>query len=108
VVHGGIVAAVLDEVMGNVLLMKTKRLCFTLRFSLKYLAPVLVEKDFSAYAEIKDMNGDFAEVQGSIYDQEDGLVVRAKGTYKAISLEEAIKVMDIDEATLEEFLVFFR
>jgi len=31
---------------------------------------------------------------------------RAKGNVKAISLEEAIKVMDIDEATLEEFLVF--
>jgi len=30
----------------------------------------------------------------AIHDQEDGLVVRAKGTYKAISLEEATKVMD--------------
>jgi len=43
----------------------------------------------------------FCRSTRSIYDQEDGLVVRAKGTYKAISLEEAIKVMD--EATLEEF-----
>jgi len=42
----------------------------------------------------------------SIYDQEDGLVVERRGNVKAISLEEAIKVMDIDEATLEEFLVF--
>jgi len=28
--------------------------------------------------QIKDMNGDFAEVQGSIYDQEDGLVVERR------------------------------
>ncbi len=107
-IHGGIVATILDEVMGNTLVIKAKRLSFTLSLSLRYLAPVLPEQDYSSYAEIKKYDGDFAEVQGSIYDQENELIVRAKGSYKVILSEEAKKIMNIDEDTLERFQMFLR
>lgn len=107
VAHGGIVATVLDEVMGNVLVIKGKRLCFTLSLSLRYLAPVIIGIDYYAYAEIKDLNGDFAQVEGGIYDQEDNLLVRARGTYKTILPDEATKIMDVDKSALKEF-PFFR
>jgi acyl-coenzyme A thioesterase PaaI-like protein len=103
VVHCGIVATILEEMMGNVLVIKAKRLGFTLRLSLKYIGPVLTGKDYSVRAKIKDIGNGFPELEGRIYDEQGGLIVKASGIYKVMTAQEAMKVMDINEATASEF-----
>lgn len=105
-VHCGIIATILEEVMGNVLVIKAKRLCFTLKLSIKYLEPVHIESEYTARAKIENINGDFYEVGAGIYNQKDELMVTAKGSYKAISLEQVVRAMDIDESTMTEFTTY--
>jgi acyl-CoA thioesterase FadM len=106
VVHCGILATILEEVMGNVLVIKAKRLCFTVKLSIKYLEPVLVESQYSARAKIENLNEDFYEVGARIYNQEGEVMVTAKGSYKAISMEQAARAMDIDESAMMEFMTY--
>jgi acyl-coenzyme A thioesterase PaaI-like protein len=108
VVHCGIVVTILEEVMGNVLVVKGRKLGFTLRLQLKYIGPVLVGQDYRAHAKIRVMSDDFPEVEGNVYDAEGGLVVRARGIYRVMSPQEAMKVMEIDEPTMQEFQAFLR
>lgn len=108
VVHCGIVATILEEVMGNVLVIKARRLCFTLKLSIKYLEPVLVDSEYTARASIESTDGDYHEIEAGIYDQENKIVAAANGRYKAISARQAMKAMDIDESTMTEFITYLR
>jgi len=108
VVHCGIIATILEEVMGNVLVIKARRLCFTLKLSIKYVEPVLVNGEYTARANIESTDGDYYEIGAGIYDRENNIVAAAKGSYKAISPQQAMRAMDIDESTMAEFMTYLR
>jgi Thioesterase superfamily len=108
VAHCGIIATVLEEVMGNALVIKAKRLCFTRKLSLKYIAPVLIGVDYCARAGIEATDGNYYELEAGIYNAADELMVSAKGSYKAISPEQALKTMHVDGQTTTEFLSYLR
>ena len=106
VVHGGIVATVLDEIMGNALVIKARRLCFTVSLSLRYLSPVMVNTEYSGYAEIKTINGNIATVEGSVFDLKHDLLVRAKGLYKTILPHEAESIIGLDVSSFRRHPFF--
>jgi len=108
VAHCGIIATVLEEVMGNALVIKAKRLCFTRKLSLKYVEPVLVGANYSASARIEAQDGDFYELEAAIYDEAGNLMALAKGSYKAISPEQALRTINIDPQTATEFFSYLR
>lgn len=108
VVHCGIIATILEEVMGNVLVIKASQLCFTLKLSIKYLEPVLVEREYTARASIESTDGAYHEIEAGIYDQENNIVAAANGRYKAVSPQQAMRAMDIDESTMTEFITYLR
>ena len=108
VAHCGIIAAVLEEVMGNTLVIKAKRLCFTRKLSLRYIEPVLIGMNYRASARIATHDGDYYELEAGIYDEADNLMVSAKSGYKAISPEQASKTMNVDGPTTAEFLSYLR
>lgn len=106
VVHCGIIATILEELMGNVLVIKERRLCFTLKLSVKYVQPVFVGTEYTGKANIEQINEEYYEVASGIYDREDNVVAAARGTYKAISPVQALRAMDIDETAMAKFRMY--
>ena len=68
VVHGGIVAAILDEVAGRAILLHTSddNLMATLRLTLRYRRPTPTESPLIAVGWVKRMGGRGARVSGEI------------------------------------------
>src|SRR5690606_33126821 len=56
VVHGGVVAAALDECMGWAAARAIKRMCYTGELTIRYLKPVPADGDLTVCTEVKRAN----------------------------------------------------
>ncbi len=80
-IHGGIIATVLDEVMGKVCRFRMVR-AVTAELNVEYLRPVQVDKMLRVEGFEIEMNGRNLFIQGEIWDADGGtLLARAKGRF---------------------------
>jgi acyl-coenzyme A thioesterase PaaI-like protein len=91
VVHGGIAATVLDEIMGNALSLCRLRLCFTLALRTRFIEPLRTDRIYQARARVGPAPGELAvfRVESEITDLEGTVMVTGTGTYRTISVEQA-------------------
>jgi len=82
VVHGGILAAILDETMGRVTVLE-HRWVMTGRLELRYRAPARVGVTLRAYAEATDSRARMVRAKGWItaIDAPDIIICEAEGTF---------------------------
>lgn len=79
VVHGGVVAAMLDEVAGRAFLSgDPPRFMLTARLSVRYRRPVPVEKPLHLVGKAKEDKGRVAIAVGEIYDETGQLLAEAE------------------------------
>lgn len=95
--HGGLVATVADEVMGNLLALRANRIAYTTSLRLRFLAPVLVDRGYTATARVTRANGRLFSVEADVVDEAGGAVAIATGSYRSIDMEQAMAEMDISE-----------
>lgn len=81
--HGGVHAAMLDQVCGLLLRVTTKRPCATINLNLNYLAPSS-EGALFASAKIVQQGYKIAVVEGVIYEESGKLAAKGMGTFKLI------------------------
>ena len=95
VVHGGIAATVLDELMGNALAICRRRLCFTTGLRTRFIEPLRTGRRYRAVARIDDASEGkpVYRVEADITDTEGNLLVIASGSYQAITRERARAAM---------------
>ncbi|MGA8037569.1 MAG: PaaI family thioesterase [Candidatus Acidiferrales bacterium] len=80
-IHGGIIATVLDEVMGKVCRFRMVR-AVTAELNVEYLRPVQVDKMLRVEGFEIGMNGRNIFIQGEIWDADSRtLLARAKGRF---------------------------
>lgn len=78
IVHGGIVATMLDEVTARTVFRgESPRLALTARLSIRYRKPVPVATPIKLIGEIVKDNGKIIDVAGKIYDLEGNLLAEA-------------------------------
>lgn len=93
VVHGGIIAAMLDEIAGRVFMSgDPPRFMFTVQLSLRYRKPVPTGKPLRLVGHAHKDKGRVAVGIGEIFDAEGNLLAEAEGVYA-----------DIPEEAREEF-----
>lgn len=79
--HGGVHAAMLDQICGMVIRATTKNRCATINLNLNYLAPSS-EGDLFATAKIIQQGYRIAVVEGEIFEESGNLVAKGMGTFK--------------------------
>jgi acyl-coenzyme A thioesterase PaaI-like protein len=91
VVHGGIAATVLDELMGNALAICRQRLCFTTGLRTRFIEPLRTGRRYRAVARIDAASEGkpVYRVEADIADIEGNLLVTASGNYQVITRESA-------------------
>ena len=89
-IHGGIIATVLDEVMGKVCRFRGVH-AVTAELSIEYLKPVLVDADLVVEGYELEMKGRNLFLAGDIRDVSGKVLARGKGRFVIISPKQAAK-----------------
>ncbi|MGA9474430.1 MAG: PaaI family thioesterase [Terriglobales bacterium] len=82
-VHGGIIATVLDEVMGKVCRFRNAR-AVTAELTIEYLKPVPIDADLEIEGKEIEMNGRNIHIAGEIRNQAGQVLARARGRFVVI------------------------
>ena len=78
-VHGGILSAALDELMGYATVIHNK-LCVTANLEVNYLIPVPVEQEYELLAWVKEIDGKKISTE-SVIKKENNIHVESKGLF---------------------------
>jgi uncharacterized protein (TIGR00369 family) len=86
IVHGGIIAAMLDEVSGRTIMgdNDAPRWMVTASLSMRYRRPVPVEKPLKLVGVLKEDSGNTARVHGEIFDENDTLLAECDAVMAAV------------------------
>jgi uncharacterized protein (TIGR00369 family) len=80
IIHGGVIAVVLDEVMGKVCRFRGVR-AVTAEMNIEYLKPVWVDADLIVEGYEKEMAGRNVHLIGEIKDASGRLLARSRGRF---------------------------
>lgn len=93
-VHGGIVAAALDECMGWAAARAIQRMCVTAELTVRYIERVPVSPDLVVEAEVTRAHKRMVQAEARIVDGTGKVFARAEGRFLPLSTEETLKVDD--------------
>ncbi|MBN2495137.1 MAG: PaaI family thioesterase [Deltaproteobacteria bacterium] len=103
VAHGGIVATVLDEVMGKAAIYLLERLILTRYMELRFFKPVRVERPIEARAELELREGEQrAVMRAELRDEQGELCASARGDFVMFT-PEAFRARGFDEQLVADF-----
>ncbi|MEX2016076.1 MAG: PaaI family thioesterase [Candidatus Hydrogenedentales bacterium] len=94
IVHGGVVAAVLDECMGWAASRALGRMCVTAELTIRYLKNVPADRPLTVATDVQKSNRLLAITHGRIEDDEGTLYARADAKFTPLSPEATIEVDD--------------
>jgi acyl-coenzyme A thioesterase PaaI-like protein len=88
VVHGGVVAAMLDEVAGRVWWGDERPFVVTARLDVRYRKPTPVGQTLKLVGKAGKRRGNVAEASGMIYGPDGSLLAEAEGVFVEVSAED--------------------
>jgi len=94
VVHGGIIAAILDETMGWAAARATGRMFFTGELTVRYLRPTPGDRELTASAEVVRVTSRLTEAKGVLTDEDGIEYAKSKGRFVPLSVEATLAVDD--------------
>jgi acyl-coenzyme A thioesterase PaaI-like protein len=105
IVHGGIIAAMLDEVSGRTVMSgeEPSRWMVTASLSIRYRKPVPVERPLRLVGTLKEDNGLIIRAHGSILDENGKLL--AEGDAVMANAPMTMQ-MSIDDLTTEDWKIY--
>ena len=103
VVHGGIIATILDEAMGWAAMFLMKRLVLTKSMNVEFLQPVMVNQQLIVKGQVdKELDERQARIQGELYNTTGELCAKSEGIFALFTLEAARNLDFLDTALLDE------
>jgi uncharacterized protein (TIGR00369 family) len=99
-IHGGIIATVLDEVMGKACRFREVR-AVTAELTIEYLKPVLVDKDLVVEGYELEMKGRNLYLAGDIRDASGQVLARGNGRFVIVDPQHHAKQAAKDDAPEE-------
>ena len=99
VVHGGIVTTVCDEIMGNLLVLRSGVTHFTVTLRIRFLSPLAVGADYRCVASLRPegLSGQ-RSATADVLAAADRVVASATGTYQPASEDQARQHLALSEA----------
>ncbi|MCF6286952.1 MAG: PaaI family thioesterase [Candidatus Hydrogenedentes bacterium] len=94
-VHGGVVAAALDECMGWAAARAIARMCVTAELTVRYIERVPVEQDLTVVARVIRSHRRMVSTEAEIVDQAGTVFARATGRFLPLTGEETLEVDDV-------------
>jgi len=93
-VHGGVVAAALDECMGWAAARAIQRMCVTAELTVRYIERVPVDRDLTVSARVLQSHRRMVSAEAEIADGAGAVFARANGRFLPLSEDETLQVDD--------------
>ena len=91
--HGGVIAALLDETMGWAPCVIAGRFCVAVELNVRYLKPAPPDRELWVSGRADSVSGRIWEASGEVTDEEGTVYARGKGRYYPLSEQETDAVM---------------
>jgi acyl-coenzyme A thioesterase PaaI-like protein len=106
VIHGGLLGVVADEIMGNLIVLRTGQIPFTTGMRLRYVLPVIVGGGYECVARVRDgriagREGHLLHTEAEIREEGGELVATATASFQTVSLEAASGRMSMTAAEVD-------
>jgi len=105
-VHGGVISALLDELMGWPIALQTGRMAVTGELTVRFLKPMSAGRPYLATARPGTDQGRYWEGKGNVCDEEGIVYSKAHGKYFLLSAEQTAAVARDLTYQLGDALVF--
>jgi uncharacterized protein (TIGR00369 family) len=103
ILHGGLIAMVLDEVMGWAALHILRQMTLTKRITVEFLKPVYIGEEVRIEGMPLEVKGEYeAVMQGFFYNQREELCARATGRFALFTVEAMRERAMVDEKILQD------
>lgn len=94
VLHGGVVAALLDETMAWAANRAITRMTLTGELTVRYVKPVPGDRDIHASAEVTKVNRRLVYAAGALQDADGEVFARGEGRFLPLSAEQTLVIDD--------------
>ncbi len=102
-VHGGILATMLDEVMGWGVLHLVGKITLTKSMTVDFLKPAYVNRELTVESHILELKGDReARMEGFLWNDSRELCARSLGAYALFTAEDMKKRKILDEELVRD------
>jgi acyl-coenzyme A thioesterase PaaI-like protein len=111
IIHGGIAATLLDELMANLLAVREQRFCVTVGLRVRFLASLRTDREYYAQAHLVERPADpdaRFRVASEILDAENEPAVVASGSYQWLTAEQAKTLIGLTDPAASAFQHYFR
>lgn len=105
-VHGGVISALLDELLGWPIALQTGRMAVTGELTVRFLKPMSAGRSYLATARPGTDQGRYWEGKGDVCDEEGAVYAKAHGKYFLLSTEQTVAVARDLTYQLGDSLVF--
>ena len=103
VAHGGVVSAILDEIMSRSAVYLLGRVILTRSITVDFLKPTFIGKPVQAEGEIMEQVSEReAIIQGRLYDDQENLCARSRGTFALFTPETIRRLGFMDNALVDK------
>ncbi len=100
--HGGILCTLFDEIMSWTTIYLVRKFILTKNISVDFLKPVFVQNRIRVEGEIiEQKNEKEAIVEGRLYNEDDELCARSRGTFALVSLEKLKSLGNFPQEEIE-------
>ena len=109
IVHGGILATILDETMSWSTIYLLKRVVLTTTITVDFIKPVFAETQLTAQGKVFErINEREARMQAAIYNSDGELCTRSQGVFRLFTPEAARKLQLMSDDVLDDFEQFIK
>lgn len=93
-IHGGVIAAILDECMGWAAARAIGRMCLTAELTIRYIGTVPDNQELTVVTEVAKANRRLVKATGEIQGADGKIYARAEGKFTPLSAKETLLVDD--------------
>ena len=106
--HGGVIATILDEIMSWTAIYILKKFILTKKMTVEFIKPLKIGTKLTVKGSVLEIvNEREAAIEGFLFDDRQRLCARSSGTYALFGADAAQKLKVVDEAALRSFMPIF-
>ena len=107
-IHGGILATILDEIMGLEAVLLKRMICFTKDLHITYKKPCYKEDTYTIITTFDSKSENNIIIRGEVYDSGSNICVLGIGEYRLITEQQATQKMLLPPEHISKLIAYIK